>query len=448
MKKTVWSVGFAVFAVVLAVCVLAGYTEPAAPESELLADGVSDSAVVHFFEPCGNTELLAYTDRDVTHICSADGSRSCTAAVPGHFAFLRGETVTVLSLQPEAVTVQSFYAADLEEAGLFRLSVAGDDVRFAEADAFGRLYLCLYSEPSEILIFDAAGSYTGSLLYAEAVCGMQVLDNLLFVQFSACGERIELDAGFPQTGTVSFSYAASARPYRMLDAGTYIDTEGRIRSLDGTALLDTGVNPLGVHLTALGNGCAVWASDTSTVSLAALDGGGSASFAAGGKLKALTASAAVICNDRALYRISGSIFAPPSSQPAASASPSPTSPPDSGTLEFGEGFLFAPEGMTCAKLCSTLSSREVQVYTQTMASASGKLRTGMTALIDGTPYTIVIRGDINGSGTVNTADLRLFQQYLADDETLSSAALLAADLNTDGAADAADLVLLSARIPA
>ena len=49
---------------------------------------------------------------------------------------------------------------------------------------------------------------------------------------------------------------------------------------------------------------------------------------------------------------------------------------------------------------------------------------------------------------MNTADLRLFQRVLAGDAALDDAAAFAADLNGDGTADAADLVLLSARIAA
>ena len=167
-----------------------------------------------------------------------------------------------------------------------------------------------------------------------------------------------------------------------------------------------------------------------------------------GILKALTATAAVTYRDGAFYRTPyGEFAARPTPTPTASASPTPSPAPDSG-LTFRDGCLFAPEGMTCAGLRDVLAPREAQIYTENMAPASGRLKTGLTALVDGTPYTVVVPGDINGSGTVNSADLRLLQRHLADDEPLDSDALFAADLNADGVADAADLVLLSARIGA
>ena len=262
------------------------------------------------------------------------------------------------------------------------------------------------------------------------------------------GERIALDADFPQTGTDTFAYSAEAQPYRMLSADTYINTEGRVCALDGTALLDTGLNTPAAGLTVLTDDSVFWASDSSTVTRASLTGSDAADFPVNGILKALTATAAVTYRDGAFYRTPyGEFAARPTPTPTASASPTPSPAPDSG-LTFRDGCLFAPEGMTCAGLRDVLAPREAQIYTENMAPASGRLKTGLTALVDGTPYTVVVPGDINGSGTVNSADLRLLQRHLADDEPLDSDALFAADLNADGVADAADLVLLSARIGA
>ena len=447
MKKSA-AVGAVLLAVLLVVLVLAGYAAQSAPEGEALSGAASESAVVLLFEPCGDTELFAYTDLDVTHVLAADGSRACTAKYPARFAFLRGDALTMLSLQRDTVFVQRVQTTTLEQTALFSLDIPGDDVLFAETDDFGRFFMVLYSEPTEVLVYDALGGYTGSLLYAEPVRGLQVIDSRLFVLLPSCGERIALDADFPQTGTDTFAYSAEAQPYRMLSADTYINTEGRVCALDGTALLDTGLNTSAAGLTVLTDDSIFWASDSSTVTRASLTGNDAADFQVNGILKALTATAAVTYRDGAFYRTPYREFAArPTPTPTASASPTSSPAPDSG-LTFRDGCLFAPEGMTCAGLRNVLAPREAQIYTENMAPASGRLKTGLTALVDGTPYTVVVPGDINGSGTVNSADLRLLQRHLADDEPLDSDALFAADLNADGVADAADLVLLSARIGA
>lgn len=40
------------------------------------------------------------------------------------------------------------------------------------------------------------------------------------------------------------------------------------------------------------------------------------------------------------------------------------------------------------------------------------MKTGMSVLIDDKLYTVIVPGDINASGTVNTADMRLLQRVL------------------------------------
>lgn len=86
------------------------------------------------------------------------------------------------------------------------------------------------------------------------------------------------------------------------------------------------------------------------------------------------------------------------------------------------------------------------MYTSSSAAVSGRLKTGMSVLIDDELYTVIVPGDINASGTVNTADMRLLQRVLVGETELTDTAALAADLNENGRPDAADLVLLDAKM--
>lgn len=255
---------------------------------EALTGAVSPDASVLLFEPCGNTELFAYTD-DTTYIAAADGSRSAVAEYPGQHAFLRAGVVTVVSDLGDFLAVQRFDADTLEETtslpGFFPLEIAGEVLSFLEADGFGRLYAVLFGEPNEILVYDEAGGYTGSLLFAEPVRGMQVLDETLFVFFDGHVERIALHADFPQAGADVFPAAADV-PHKMLDAETYIDSEGNLCTTDGTILLRTGANPTAV-LTAYAGGSFFWASDPQTVSRFDTAGGAVALHPADGTLEAL-----------------------------------------------------------------------------------------------------------------------------------------------------------------
>lgn len=77
---------------------------------------------------------------------------------------------------------------------------------------------------------------------------------------------------------------------------------------------------------------------------------------------------------------------------------------------------------------------------------SGKLKTGYSALIQSGEYKIAIRGDVNSSGTLNTADTDELMNALAGSVTLSDCCQKAADYNFDGSASTKDLVLIGKKI--
>ena len=77
---------------------------------------------------------------------------------------------------------------------------------------------------------------------------------------------------------------------------------------------------------------------------------------------------------------------------------------------------------------------------------SGKLKTGYYALIGGTKYPVAIRGDVNGTGTLNRSDLVDLMDAIIEKITLSPCRSKAADFNLDGKINTQDLVLLGLRI--
>lgn len=73
---------------------------------------------------------------------------------------------------------------------------------------------------------------------------------------------------------------------------------------------------------------------------------------------------------------------------------------------------------------------------------SGRLATGMTA----GEWILVIEGDCNGTGTVNTADLREALSLSLLPSQPGNSCYRAADLNGDGTVDTKDLLLFSAML--
>ena len=82
---------------------------------------------------------------------------------------------------------------------------------------------------------------------------------------------------------------------------------------------------------------------------------------------------------------------------------------------------------------------------------SGNLGTGYTVAlqINGTAadmLTIVVKGDVNGTGTVNSRDVQMLYEHLNGEETLSGIELIACDINGDELVDTSDLLLLKQQI--
>ena len=77
---------------------------------------------------------------------------------------------------------------------------------------------------------------------------------------------------------------------------------------------------------------------------------------------------------------------------------------------------------------------------------SGRLKTGYSALTQSGEHKIAIRGDVNSSGTLNTADTDELMNALSGSKKLSDCCAKAADYNYDGAVNTKDLVLIGKRI--
>lgn len=74
---------------------------------------------------------------------------------------------------------------------------------------------------------------------------------------------------------------------------------------------------------------------------------------------------------------------------------------------------------------------------------SGLLKTGYYAQLTGGFVPVAVLGDVNGTGTVNSADISFLMGHFIGKTALNGSALAAADYNKDGVTDNRDLVLLA-----
>ena len=74
------------------------------------------------------------------------------------------------------------------------------------------------------------------------------------------------------------------------------------------------------------------------------------------------------------------------------------------------------------------------------SSVSGKLQTNGKVTIGNDSFTVVMLGDVNGDGKINSADLLKMVNHLNGSSKLSSNYKISADINSDGKVNSADLL--------
>ena len=462
MKKRRYFAGAAAILFLLLLC---GFAPQSITEDK--------DAQVLLYETYGESEILVYTGR--TTVLHRPDGRSAEAPFNGQYAVLHGDTVTVFAETEEFLAVERFSAETLEETDLFALPVTSG-LRFAESDSAGRLYAVTYGAPSTLQVFDAAGEPLTEFIFEDKIFGIQTVDSTLYVLLSESAVQISLAGNVPTLSGTAFTYAPAARPYKLLGSDVYVNMQGEVRLFSGEEWAEDTI----VTEAVLSGDMLYWLSDTSEVSRVRR-GDKAELFTLSGEAAALTANAAIIWQNGVLCRESFGTFVQPtptpspiptptpeptatpkpsktpkptatpksSTTPKPTATPNPTATPDpdvTAKLRVSGHILYAEPGVTAAKLRAAFPQAEVEVYTSSSAAASGRLKTGMSVLIDDKLYTVIVPGDINASGTVNTADMRLLQRVLVGETELTDTAALAADLNENGRPDAADLVLLDAKM--
>lgn len=127
---------------------------------------------------------------------------------------------------------------------------------------------------------------------------------------------------------------------------------------------------------------------------------------------------------------------------------------DTFLIDRSNNTIYLPPSTTFAVLRDSLNSTKDTIIMKNLSGTtinSGNLGTGYTVAlqIDGLivdKLTIIIKGDINGTGTVNSRDVQLLYDQLNGSEILSDTQLLACDINSDELINTSDLLLLKQQI--
>ncbi len=115
-------------------------------------------------------------------------------------------------------------------------------------------------------------------------------------------------------------------------------------------------------------------------------------------------------------------------------------------IDHRDKYVYISAGTTVTKLLDSVgfSSKKLHIEdTDGSAVTSGKLGTSMVIFADGTPYCVIVNGDLTGEGNVNSRDLGALMEHLTGENPLDSCFANAADINKDNAVTTKDLLALS-----
>lgn len=266
--------------------------------------------------------------------------------------------------------------------------------------------------------------------FGKTVTGLHWVKGQLYV---ACGSTVYCCEG-KEEADFSSRVELASKPMRFFSQDVYVDHSGNFCS--GSSVLFSSVVP--------DNNAVSHAFDGSHAFYQASDNTALQVDLYGNEIKEYRTEGLIcaVCREGLITVKDGELcYAAFDSAPEPTATPSPTKAPedDRAELPVDMEVFIAQEGDTVTDITS---KNNCQVWYKGKMITSGTIRTGMSLRTDSGEIPVVITGDVNGSGTVNSADLRALQDHLLGLEKLTGPYLAAADISGNGSVGTEDTVLI------
>lgn len=439
------------FAFLFCFCLFWAGTHRQPLHSELILSENDESYTPLLFESHGS---------DVIFVCSGEGSsvimklNSATGKLiaqktldfPLYWAALRGETLFIRNDSAQNSILSAYDLITLEKTSEQQLNFNQDELAFFDCDYQGSCY-CVFSNSRAVLHGLSANGEKTSRDFSLPIEFMETEDNGRLWVYS--GQQLFAAQQGQAFNTCDFS----AVPYHLLGNSRLIDTDGVVYHLTET------VAPLFKCADTIYDRFSFCLDDENCL-IVSKNGG---EISRSNELGAVTGTctlektALAICSLGGIYRENRGIYysafsfsgtgASPSASPLPTITPGPDYPP-----AHAEGdFIVMPAGTTAGKLRELFKPEAVvirdkhgnQVY-------HGRISTGMTA----GDWTLVIRGDCNGTGSVNIADKKkamyfvIYSYHPEIEDNPEDAYHRAADMDDNGIVDLRDLKLLAELVDA
>lgn len=293
-----------------------------------------------------------------------------------------------------------------------------------------------------------SGEATLAHKFSKSISSLHWVDSGLY---AVSGSRVYFCEGTAAVDASSYMELAS-KPMAFFDGGIYVDYSGNFCS--GGSIFFSSPVPDVNAVSHYSDGVNAWyQKENNLVVKTDLYGNVLNEYST----KGLICS---VCDKGAITVLDGKLcYAPydsaPIPTPVPSSTPAGTPEPDAPSEENSKvpsepvddredlpdssNYISVQAG---TKVSSIIKSMKCEIWYRGSKVTSGDLRTGMLAKYGEKELEIVVVGDANGSGTVNSADFKAMQAHLLGTEKLTGAYYLAADISGNGTVGTEDLVLV------
>ncbi|WP_099205242.1 dockerin type I repeat-containing protein [Scatolibacter rhodanostii] len=469
---------FVAFFLILSVLFLTGlrkeYENPNYVSFYQLSDGNLENSLL--YEEAENGILYCFNDnlKGVALLLNTEGQVLYERHfdTPLYKAVLRDNKLFLLTEnEAQKMSLYQLDASTLNESNSSTIDSYYSDISQIDFDYDGNFYVVTWLDLTTVLSFSFDGTYRNQFVSSSPIEFLQFFSDTLYLYtdnqswLSLSTDDLAIQSNLP----------LPSKPAKIMNEYLLLDIDGNFLdySQDNFPLIFSSPLPFTEFLFHAWNNenQILWANEQNEIVRYSLESNQQDSFRTDGSIYAIAGHSAIASENGTLYYVSLNSFQEKTPEPTVTPSPIPTdipskptkSPKPSATptekpdisefilpnwAEENGDYLYIKDSKTIALLKETLSPFTVMIQDKNRNTvSSGNLRTGFAISVENQlHFELVLIGDCNASGTVNTADIKEMQRAVLGSNLLEGASFAAADLNRDNRITTADLILLSEMI--